>query len=97
MTLTKAALERLEMFDQSTVCINDKRLVAWIRLQAIAEDVEASRVRLVECGEKLTSHTSDSVHQDLVQTLEDRFGAWRYAAQAVTNSKQNPIHCIKNH
>ena len=97
MTLTKAALECLEMFDQSTMCINDKRLVAWIRLQAIAEDVEASRVKLLESAEKLTCHNSNSVHQDLVQTLEDRLGAWRYSAQAVINSKQNQIHCVKRH
>ncbi len=97
MTLTKAALECLEMFDQSTAYINDKRLVAWIRLQVIAEDVEASRVKLLQCVEKLTCHDSNSVHQDLVQTLENRLGEWRYAAQTVINCKQNQVRCKKRH
>lgn len=97
MTLTKGALEWLELFDQSSMCINDKRLVAWIRLQAIAEDVEALRVKLLKCNEEPTFHNSKSVHQDLVQKLEDRLGAWRYAAQAVINCKQNQIHCIERH
>ena len=97
MSLAKAAIEFLDLFEQNTTHINDKRLVAWVKLQIIAEEVEAVRVKLQESAEKPACHVSNAMNQDLVRTLEDRLGAWRYTSQAVMNGESSQTYCIKKY
>lgn len=97
MALTKAALQCLELFDQNTRDVNDKRLVAWIRLQMVAEEAETARVQLQECAEGSTCHDQKMMDHKLIQALEDRLGAWRDASQGLMNSEFIQTQHMKRH
>lgn len=79
----------LDAFDKNSVNDNDKRLVAWVRLQMIAEGVEALRIKvsLAQPG----ADAASLVDQHTISSLESRFGRWRDAAQPVLNGKGLPL------
>jgi hypothetical protein len=82
--------ETLERFHERSVHINDKRLVAWIKLQMIGEDIEFSRIR-VASSENNTG-ISAAFNLSHLQTLEGKLSEWRNTAEPVTNGtfKQEP-------
>ncbi|KAH8811236.1 hypothetical protein F5884DRAFT_781568 [Xylogone sp. PMI_703] len=85
LTWTRGMLENLETFDQSSVSNNDKRLVAWVRLQMIAEEVESLRIRLLRSPESVGQNTVVPGNQSLVHTLERKLDQWRYTSQSMLN------------
>lgn len=88
--------ERLEMFHKTSVHINDKRLVAWIRLQKIAEDVESSRIKALTPPGTAVDDNPGGINLSHVQTLEGKLGEWRYSAESVTNGTLNQkLHASK--
>ncbi|EHK17885.1 uncharacterized protein TRIVIDRAFT_204829 [Trichoderma virens Gv29-8] len=80
---TESMRKCLDAFDRNSVNDNDKRLVAWVRLQMIAEGVETLRIKasLTPPGAEAAS----PVDQHTVSSLESHFGGWRDAAQPVLN------------
>ncbi|KFY48678.1 hypothetical protein V495_01097 [Pseudogymnoascus sp. VKM F-4514 (FW-929)] len=80
---TEKMRETLERFHERSVHINDKRLVAWIKLQIIGEDIEFSRIR-VASSENNTG-ISAAFNLSHLQTLEGKLSEWRNTAEPVTN------------
>ncbi|KAK4085034.1 uncharacterized protein Triagg1_24 [Trichoderma aggressivum f. europaeum] len=80
---TESMRKGLDTFDKNSVNDDDKRLVAWVRLQMIAEGVEAVRIKasLAQPG----ADAASLVDQHTISSLESRFGRWRDAAQPVLN------------
>ncbi|KAL7955029.1 hypothetical protein V8C34DRAFT_292710 [Trichoderma compactum] len=80
---TESMRKGLDAFDKNCVHDNDRRLVAWVRLQMIAEGVEALRIKssLAPPG----ADAASPVDQHTISSLESRFGRWRDAAQPVQN------------
>ncbi|KIV94429.1 hypothetical protein PV10_02196 [Exophiala mesophila] len=76
----------LDEFDRSCDHVNDKRLVAWVRLQVIAEEIETLRVRFMGVEERSTGTESPPADRSFMNTLEGKLAEWRYANQSVTNS-----------
>lgn len=89
-------LEILERFHKTSVHINDKRLVAWIKLQIIAEDIESSRIKALALPEMAAGGRSGSITLSHVQTLEGKLGQWRYATEPVTNGMLKKPHALKS-
>ncbi|KAL7911586.1 hypothetical protein GGI35DRAFT_294097 [Trichoderma velutinum] len=83
MVWTESMRRGLDAFDKNSVHGNDKRLVAWVRLQMIAEEVETLRIKvsLAQPGADAASH----VDQHTISSLESRFCRWRDGAQPVLN------------
>lgn len=77
----------LDAFDKNSVNDNDKRLVAWVRLQMIAEGVEALRIKVHASLALPGADAASPVDQHTISSLESRFGRWRDAAQPVLNGK----------
>jgi hypothetical protein len=78
----------VDVFEKNCVLDNDKRLAAWVRLQMIAEEVEALRVKMSLVA-KLQGETDpcDLVDQHTLSSLENRFSRWRDDSQSVLNGK----------
>lgn len=77
--------EILERFNETSNHINDKCLVAWIKLQKIAEDIESSRTKVQTQADLAVSGNQGGISLSYVETLEGKLGQWRYAAEPVTN------------
>jgi hypothetical protein len=78
----------LDAFEENSVQDNDKRLVAWVRLQMIAEEVETLRIK-VSLAPRLHTRADPSslVDQHSILSLGSRFGKWRDDFQPVLNGK----------
>ncbi|PTB53659.1 hypothetical protein M431DRAFT_520631 [Trichoderma harzianum CBS 226.95] len=83
MVWTESMRKGLDAFDKNSVHGNDKRLVAWVRLQMIAGGVEALRIKvsLAQPG----ADAASPVDQHTISSLESRFARWRDTAQPVLN------------
>ncbi|KAL6903956.1 hypothetical protein GGI43DRAFT_307646 [Trichoderma evansii] len=83
---TESMRNGVDVFDKNSVLDNDKRLVAWVRLQMIAEEVEALRVK-ASLAAKVQSEADPSslVDQATLSSIESRFSRWRDDAQLVFN------------
>lgn len=82
---TESTRNGVNVFEKNSVLDNDKRLAAWVRLQMIAEEVEALRVKASKLqGE---ADPSDLVDQHTLSSLESRFSKWRDDSQLVFNGK----------
>lgn len=64
----------LQIFAEHALTANDKRLVAWMKLQGIAEDVENMKSN-VELRADSTLTERESVKSDL-SLFNDRLGEW---------------------
>lgn len=82
-------LEILESFSRASEHVNDKRLVAWVRLQVIAEEIDTLRVKLLGFAERNTGSDSPPDDRSFMNTLEGKLADWRYANQSVMNSTSN--------
>lgn len=80
MNWTVSTAHDLEAFDQNSDNANDKRLIAWVKLQLIADDVEAWR-------HMLARSTQAPVNRHSIQTFESRLTEWRDAAHPVINGR----------
>ncbi|KAM6485733.1 hypothetical protein HDV62DRAFT_259346 [Trichoderma sp. SZMC 28011] len=85
MVWTESMRRGLDAFDKNSVNDNDKRLVAWVRLQMIAEGVEALRIKVHASLALPGADAASPVDQHTISSLESRFGRWRDAAQPVLN------------
>ncbi|GFP57730.1 hypothetical protein TASIC1_0009006700 [Trichoderma asperellum] len=76
----------VDVFDKNSVLDSDRRLVAWVRLQMIAEEVETLRVK-ASLAAKVQGETDASglVDQPTLSSLESRFSRWRDDSQLVFN------------
>ncbi|KAL7942709.1 hypothetical protein V8C42DRAFT_150281 [Trichoderma barbatum] len=83
MVWTDSMCKGLDAFDKNSMNDGDRRLVAWVRLQMIAEEVETLRIRvsLAQPG----AEAANPVDHHTISSLESRFGRWRDAAQPVLN------------
>lgn len=81
----------VDLFDKNSVLDNDKRLIAWVKLQMIAEEVEALRVK-ASLAAKVQGEADPSslIDQATLSSFESRFSRWRDDAQLVFNGKQLP-------
>lgn len=79
----------VDVFDKNSVLDSDRRLVAWVRLQMIAEEVETLRVK-ASLAAKVQGETDPSglVDQPTLSSLESRFSRWRDDSQLVFNGKR---------
>ena len=65
---------RLDAFETVAHTLNDKRLVAWVKLQLIAEDVERFKTKAS------TATVAGTVTlQEEYDILQTRFERWRYS------------------
>ncbi|KKO96461.1 hypothetical protein THAR02_11438 [Trichoderma harzianum] len=85
MVWTDGMRKGLDAFDKNSVNDNDKRLVAWVRLQMIAEGVEALRLKVQVSLAQPGTDAASPVDQRTISSLEGRFARWRDAAQPVLN------------
>ncbi|QYT01953.1 Zn(2)-C6 fungal-type domain-containing protein [Trichoderma simmonsii] len=85
MVWTESMRRGLDAFDKNSVNDNDRRLVAWVRLQMIAEGVEALRIKAQVSLAQPGADAASPVDQHTISSLESRFGRWRDAAQPVLN------------
>ncbi|KAM0487290.1 hypothetical protein ACHAPX_000561 [Trichoderma viride] len=83
---TESTRNGVDVFEKNSVLDNDKRLAAWVRLQMIAEEVEALRVR-ASLAAKVQGEADPSglVDQPTLSSLESRFSRWRDNHQLVFN------------
>jgi hypothetical protein len=77
MIWTEQALACLRVFDMSAQNVKDKRLVAWVRLQLLAEDIETLRTALSNSPEPDKLEQSFSTDRQTIQDFERRFAEWR--------------------
>ncbi|PNP55418.1 hypothetical protein THARTR1_04248 [Trichoderma harzianum] len=84
MVWTESMRKGLDAFDKNSVHDNDKRLVAWVRLQMIAEGVEALRIKVSSLAPP-GADAASPVDQHTISSLESHFGRWRDAARPVLN------------
>lgn len=77
----------LDAFEKNSVLDNDKRLAAWVRLQMIAEGVEALRIKVHASLALPGADAASPVDLHTISSLESRFARWRDAAQPVLNGK----------
>ncbi|RFU75888.1 hypothetical protein TARUN_6350 [Trichoderma arundinaceum] len=83
---TEGMRKGLDAFGENSVQENDKRLVEWVRLQMIAEEVETSRIKVSLAPRvQIGADQPSPVDQHTISLLEGRFGKWRDAAQPVLN------------
>ncbi|KAL6872758.1 hypothetical protein J3F83DRAFT_730905 [Trichoderma novae-zelandiae] len=80
---TDSTRKGLDAFDKNSMHEHDKRLVAWVRLQMIAEEAETLRIKA--SSSLAPAEVSSPVDQHTLSSLESRFGRWRDAAQPVLN------------
>lgn len=95
---TESTRNGVDVFEKNSVLDNDKRLAAWVRLQMIAEEVEALRVK-ASLAAKVQGEADPSglVDQHTLSSLESRFSRWRDDSQLVFNGKLPwglPLHTI---
>jgi hypothetical protein len=77
MVWTKDAHARLEAFENSAQSAKDKRLVAWLKLQLLAEEIETLRTRLSNLADSDIRESNLSIDPQTVQNFERRFTEWR--------------------
>ncbi|KAL7924582.1 hypothetical protein ACQKWADRAFT_287024 [Trichoderma austrokoningii] len=81
---TESMRNGVDVFEKNSVLDNDKRLVAWVRLQMIAEEVEALRVKASSAAKAQgEADLSGLVDQQTLSSLESRFSRWRDDSQLV--------------
>ncbi|KAK4070826.1 hypothetical protein Trihar35433_5293 [Trichoderma harzianum] len=85
MVWTDSMRKGLDAFEKKSVHDNDRRLVAWVRLQMIAEGVEALRIKVQVSLAQPGADAASPVDQHTISSLESRFARWRDAAQPVLN------------
>ncbi|KAL7932884.1 hypothetical protein V8C35DRAFT_305731 [Trichoderma chlorosporum] len=83
MVWTESMRKGLDAFDKNGVHDNDKRLVAWVRLQMMAEAVETLRIKVSSA--QPGADVASPADQHTISSLESRFGRWRDAAQPILN------------
>lgn len=64
----------LQTFEEHATSPNDKRLIAWVRLQLIAEDVEKMKTNVESRTDSLFTD-KDMVKNDL-SLFDDRLAEW---------------------
>lgn len=64
----------IEIFIRNNLVLNDRRLVAWLRLQAIAEDIESMKQN-AESRSDPSFVSSNSIRNDF-SLLQDRLKTW---------------------
>ena len=89
MVWSESMSDILDEFDRSCEHVNDKRLIAWVRLQVIAEEIETLRVKFMGVEERSPGTESPPADRSFMNILEGKLAEWRYANQSVTNSKSN--------
>ncbi|KAK1241094.1 hypothetical protein MKX08_001068 [Trichoderma sp. CBMAI-0020] len=83
---TESTRNGVDVFEKNSVLDNDKRLVAWVRLQMMAEEVEALRVKAALAAKvQGEADPSGLVDQHTLSSLESRFSRWRDDSQLVFN------------
>ncbi|KAL7795461.1 hypothetical protein V8C43DRAFT_321315 [Trichoderma afarasin] len=82
---TDSMRKGLDAFEKNSVLDNDKRLAAWVRLQMIAEGVEALRIKVHASLALPRADAASPVDLHTISSLESRFARWRDAAQPVLN------------
>lgn len=89
MVWTNSLRKGLDAFDENSVGDGDKRLAAWVRLQMIAEEVEAARIKVSLAPRVRTgADTPSPVDQHTISSLESKFSKWRYAVQPILDGKK---------
>lgn len=64
----------LETFAEHATSINDKRLVAWVRLQLIAEDIEKMKTNIESRAESIFTE-KEAIRNDL-SLFSNRLSDW---------------------
>jgi hypothetical protein len=77
MVWTDDTRASLAAFKNSAQSARDKRLVAWVKLQLLAEDVEALRSALSSSMERDILEPNSSFDLPTIQKFERRFAEWR--------------------
>jgi hypothetical protein len=79
----------LAAFETRSTALNDKRLVAWVKLQLLAEEVEAAKARLLS-GTEGPNLSNPSVLID----FRDRFDQWeKNLSRGILNGKSSTRTC----
>lgn len=71
----------IELFSRDNPNVNDRRLVAWLRLQSIAEDIEKMKQN-AEVRSDLLFMDATNIKNDFL-LFRDRLKSWEYALDPV--------------
>jgi hypothetical protein len=86
---TNTAQTRLNAFAMSASSLNDRRLVAWVKLQLLAERVETTKGKLLSGSEGAPI----SAHEQL-NDLKEQFALWETSLdQGVMNGEHGLLRC----
>ncbi|KAK7225357.1 hypothetical protein V2G26_013360 [Clonostachys chloroleuca] len=77
MIWTEHARASLQAFEDSARNAQDKRLVAWVKLQLLAGDLEALRIALSSTRQPEILEQTCSIDRQTIQRFEGRFIEWR--------------------